>query len=100
MSRKVSVVIQLNNIRYEVSSGSRRLVPKTASSKHRGSGHGRNIATRGRRLDFALSDVSLRFDNATITYLVGLNGVGKSTLLKIMAGIVPGASGGDQRGWR
>ncbi|WP_296103158.1 ATP-binding cassette domain-containing protein [uncultured Corynebacterium sp.] len=86
-------MIQLNNIRYEVSSGSRRLVPKTASSKHRGSGHGRNIATRSRRLDFALSDVSLRFDNATITYLVGLNGVGKSTLLKIMAGIVPGASG-------
>lgn len=104
-------MILLDNIRYEVGSGSRRLLSRTASSKHRGSGahrgssQSRSVATLGRRPDFALSDVSLRFDNSTITYLVGLNGVGKSTMLKIMAGIVPVASGvvsvdgADPRKW-
>ncbi len=104
-------MILLDNIRYEVDPGSRRLWSRTTSSKHResgahrGSSQGRNVATRGKRTDFALSDVSLRFDNSTITYLVGLNGVGKSTLLKIMAGIVPVASGvvsvdgADPRKW-
>lgn len=44
-------------------------------------------------MQYALDNVSLNIDSGKITAILGINGAGKSTMLKIMAGLVQTTSG-------
>ena len=44
-------------------------------------------------MQYALDNVSLNIDSGKITAILGINGAGKSTMLKIIAGLVQTTSG-------
>lgn len=48
---------------------------------------------RGKNTRTTLAGIDQEFDDGALTYLIGLNGTGKSTLLRLMAGVLAPSAG-------
>ena len=53
----------------------------------------RNLTSRSAEPVVALDDASLEFDEGELISLLGPSGYGKTTLLRIVAGLIPKTSG-------
>jgi lipopolysaccharide transport system ATP-binding protein len=89
MTEELKISLRDVGVRFDVSARHENLRSTVATMLRRG---GRKETTE-KRVVHALKGVSLEIDHGERVGLIGLNGAGKSTILKVMAGIYPPTSG-------
>ena len=87
MTQELKISLRDVGVRFDVSARQDSLKSALANALRR------NKQTSERRVVHALKGVSLEIEHGERVGLIGLNGAGKSTILKVMAGIYPPTSG-------
>jgi ABC-type polysaccharide/polyol phosphate transport system ATPase subunit len=88
MTEELNISLRNVGVRFDVSARQESLKSTVA-----GMLRGKRRDHSERRVVHALKDVSLEINHGERVGLIGLNGAGKSTILKVMAGIYPPTAG-------